>query len=856
MEALSIILRHDVPEYKESTQYAIRWIATTSQAYGYPEPLDSAAGAGMSEKKKKKYKMLLEKTSQERILTCKQLIHRTSFLSTLKPGAQGKPPFEVPTSVIASLDRAVKGRTKVGDRLQSVSPEWCDSDFTHGRFVETLQTVAATLKPLLKGGEKDLAYAIPSDKSDGDPLANRFDSLEVQEPSAEFQTAHPPRVIVNPKRSDDVEIALKTETGDVLFQEFADAIMEVAQLLTLATEHFDALMAARDKYASGTIDLAAASLTTNFAIDTVRQAEQRSGALLQRHGGSEKLLCQYLLLVFISRNQSIENEDGKSFRRLFFQLQDTCRSMEMAFTGNVFISEDEWQKDVWGELAGSGIPTGRAPSILLDSLSGVETSGVDPYINHLMQDLVMYRAKDGQPARFCLGQEDEVTRALRELTEVRKIHVWQVFSINVLRGARERLEKKGGAGPERPWLELRDYGRAVKTSLRTVPKELDRYGNLVINAWPASARPVIASLDTKINTVVEERIADSEPQRSNLDEQGRDLALFRANPVLCGTWLWSFRIEQHALGIEFINGSGAVMSMTHFYEALRAQGAVAPITTGWPDLDYLMKLHGIETFFPGGEVPASAERAAQLYLLCMGEVSATIKAKDRRPGARPRRGKPRLLDQLGPVSMEFVPRYESILKSRWVKSVAPARREMRQEDVERSLEKSRWEVTETDSGSLVVTRLPSSGQQQQQPQQPGPTRQTLGTTAAAAADPRPVADVTRDLLFALHAEAPELTFNYIEFHRRVRAAFQHAGLACRDAVVKDGGVPYLTTNYAVLLPTILLPRCFRHDLAGSGEPGYADQMRAAGEALGRCLDRAEGGGSFILDGWVGKYAWR
>ncbi|KAI0145558.1 hypothetical protein GGR57DRAFT_517056 [Xylariaceae sp. FL1272] len=116
------------------------------------------------------------------------------------------------------------------------------------------------------------------------------------------------------------------------------------------------------------------------------------------------------------------------------------------------------------------------------------------------------------------------------------------------------------------------------------------------------------------SAVVNEKLLDSKLKA--MYDTSQTLGFFRGDPVLCGTWLWSFRVEQHDVGIRYSDTGGAAMSIKHFHEALHAQGA---LNTTWPDLDHLALMHGSGTFSPGDEAQADGLRFAQLYLLEMGD---------------------------------------------------------------------------------------------------------------------------------------------------------------------------------------------------------------------------------------------
>ncbi|KAI0145555.1 hypothetical protein GGR57DRAFT_506750 [Xylariaceae sp. FL1272] len=84
IDVLSNLLGLNAPDYKENTQYAFNCISAASHTYGNQERV---AGAGKKNIKKEQHSRDTGKESQERSLTCKQLVIPDTFLSNLASAA-------------------------------------------------------------------------------------------------------------------------------------------------------------------------------------------------------------------------------------------------------------------------------------------------------------------------------------------------------------------------------------------------------------------------------------------------------------------------------------------------------------------------------------------------------------------------------------------------------------------------------------------------------------------------------------------------------------------------------------------------------------------------------------------------
>ena len=276
--------------YKEDTNAIATWLANTATQCGYPADLlshtatndsfkSTPAAARLKGKARKKAKEAAKgaSSSSEAPRTIAGQSTVSSYIIQIKDFislaeyivSSTKPLIKVSASLVKVLDRAILLRKQRGSEAEaSNAPDDSHKHFLgileKTREVLKLRSPSETVNDRLTKPEGD--SATPEAKEPKDVI-NRFEGLDVQEPSQDFLDAP------------DIDPAAKTENERKPKYEVEQEHTRVEEYLAVHCLLEDVrnirrfLCALWTNYQEG-MDLCAVSITVNTAIDFVRQLEQ------------------------------------------------------------------------------------------------------------------------------------------------------------------------------------------------------------------------------------------------------------------------------------------------------------------------------------------------------------------------------------------------------------------------------------------------------------------------------------------------------------------------------------------------------------------------------------------------------
>ena len=207
-----------------------------------------------------------------------------------------KPGDTIPRSFAIALNYTIAIRTSHGKKRSGKDVK---SDERHRYFIEVLEQIRQTLGSLMS---PKLAKAAGIATDDPVALSNRFEQLELEEPSEEFLNASPTR------QSSNVRVEIARDTLD-----------EACFMLGLILEDYksfrNVIQESWKEYLNGTGDLIAISVMANTAIDLARQLETDTEAIFNNHGGSAALLQNFHQTTFGEEAAStrVESDDEMNF---------------------------------------------------------------------------------------------------------------------------------------------------------------------------------------------------------------------------------------------------------------------------------------------------------------------------------------------------------------------------------------------------------------------------------------------------------------------------------------------------------------------------------------------------------------
>ncbi|KAI4713823.1 hypothetical protein J4E89_001271 [Alternaria sp. Ai002NY15] len=205
--------------------------------------------------------------------------------------------------------------------------------------------------------------------------------------------------------------------------------------------------------------------------------------------------------------------------------------------------------------------------------------------------------------------------------------------------------------------------------------------------------------------------------RATFTSPYKDYTMWRRNPTHCGLWIHYARTVFHREAVKYAATPGAVMCVTQLYHALRQTEL---LSEEWKDLQTLWDMQGNSAYFIG-EPPKDFEGHWKNYLMAIGASATNWASSKRNTKVKETKANARLLKFKGPVSAWMASRIATNGDERLITAEA--------------IEDAIKDGASHHSSLAAVA--------------PTIQRQT---------------HIIQKLATALHAEAPEITFDYFTMH--------------------------------------------------------------------------------------------
>ena len=656
-------LQSSYQTYKEDTDFIAKWLAVKAKQCGYPTdllsshnpptsapqaPRSSQRPKGAKRKKAKKAAQGSSASSKDPSSPSdapKYTIKVKDFTALAECIAQStKPAVKVPLALAKALNRAIKLRQQHNKRSRGqtgsgVSTDVEDSNKSHSYFLGVLESTREILKGLMPSEMHGDLLSHPSSTASSQEesgtsskaqISNVFEHLHIHEPSQEFLDAP------------DVERTISTDAaGEPTYE--AEKLCDIEEQYLAAHCLFQDVKNIRSflhqlwtSYRDGGLNLIAASITTNTAIDFVRSMEQD---LLHRF--PDKSDYESIMHIFYGA-QCLHRGHDPSYKQksddpFNFEVYDLAEAVMIP----TYISLQSFQNVIKPEqipLYKRGCLGVRNTRISWDQKTSREKFHDDRLV--LMEAFPDIMLISMATSKSTLA-EDELIRGIRHMTPGKAIPLWLVFSAQCFLDTQHVL----GQDVARGFAELENIASAIRSSIK---QNLDFHASLRVDNWPRQNdyqfRATLAEIEQYVlnDLVVDKmkvvRLGDSScayylliivklsiPEMLHPPEPFQLLKQF---PLLCG--LYSFAIQNAAqkVGIDFANAWGSIMYAGHLYNATRREKLLQKM---WRDMEMLIALQSPEQFFIGG-APKDPEGYLKRFCLSMG-YSVTAFASNRRKGA-------------------------------------------------------------------------------------------------------------------------------------------------------------------------------------------------------------------------------
>lgn len=719
--------------------------------------------------------------------------------------ASTKPVARVPVAIVKALNRAIKLRrehySKATQSSEGTDNGVAKEDTAHLHFLGVLEKTHEILRPRMPPELlEDVVSRVPSDgQTVGDTddpnekdLANRFEALEVEEPSQAFLDA--PNVEPSIKPDNKSLPRYQPEPIDDVQEEYLAAHLLFEDLRAIRS----AVKWLWQGYQKG-LDVAAVSVTVSAAISFVRDLEQ-----------------EYLE---IHPNRT----DYQGIMRIFFIVQCFLRG------------EDPGHKQRPGDLINFAVydlaeeamlPTYSTIASLSDILKpnivplykpghfGVRDktrpwSEKSPREKHRDDQITIFEISSDLFTMAVISEknplvEDDLIRGIRGMAPGKPIPCWLVFAMQCFLDAQHVLEDD----TEQPFAELQTYCSAIQASFSA---NLEFHRSLRVPNWPKQndilMEQQLKSFERWIMTdVVGQRLKKFAvsmgcendklllliyliPQATTRARypDPEPFRLLKQHPLLCGLFLFTTKMQYQEIGVSFVNAWGSVMYCAHLYNAVRQEKLLSRI---WRDMEFMITLQSPETLFIGNP-PTELGQYLKRFLLSMGYSAANM-AKGRR-GHNPvasARG-PKGLKDLASISHVFTDRFcNNAQNFSWTMETLQPLIDAKvdndfqdgEEDTESALPTDKKETT---------SRKAKKNRKKTKPAASG----ALIIKAKRSEHNMPIVHFLQDLVQGLSAEKMETTFDYLIMHRFCWKLLRSVNMACQDQLRNIYGGGYLDEEY-------------------------------------------------------------
>ncbi|POS69509.1 hypothetical protein DHEL01_v212098 [Diaporthe helianthi] len=453
---------------------------------------------------------------------------------------------------------------------------------------------------------------------------------------------------------------------------------------------------------NGDIDLAAAAVTTNTAIDLVRSLEKQAKPVIESYTTSLDAKETQLPVYWYSLGTWIKDINDKTCgTNLYAPLlgtgteshTDCPQDFSTPNSAKYGIDEyDEWLQDSqsfrWAytlvqlycmEFFTKVNPTYKRPPGSEPMRFG---NGARPDDAKLFEQVRTCRGHDIQwlyelsfMGNYGVGPVfpfiDEVSRGFRIMHEDVDIKLWAVFGVQLFWDVNELLGVTNRAQPFQVLnsfldggLDLFEKAHTLYTSAIFVEpgEEVEDEPTGPSKTADMGHTVLMCLLPQRLDEEIENMGHTSYP---NLNK----CYLMTCHPILCGILLHAARLMQQECGIVAEKYTRSIMKMAHIYNACVSYNL---LTACWYDLEYCMKELQGPNIFMLGKLPDNKTQDAfgKAFLFAAGGISLAYTAPDcrDRQGRRGQRfadehfkfrkkGPGKALQKLGPVSLMFEDRF-------------------------------------------------------------------------------------------------------------------------------------------------------------------------------------------------------
>ncbi|KAJ3173682.1 hypothetical protein HDU88_002771 [Geranomyces variabilis] len=644
MTKLPAFLADSHKRYKADTGNVLRWLYIHAQQLGHAVPVPvmvapiSASAAcvkGRSRQSDKAYKRQVQMSRYK--FTLQQVKDMAMCV------VRGK--TAVPERVFALARRAIRVRKSCAEwfaTLRNNCSEKQEADSGHWHFIQVLEEVVAMLTPLKRTDEPAAVPAAspePASDTGGDEmgLENRYALLDVDELEEDDESSGLPEAD-SKETVYEIQPEKEGEKDEGVIFTLYCLFQDLHNIREFLHETWKA-------FRVGQLDLITASVTTNTAVDLVRNIQDDLTSIhpqIADYDTAAKLLFVYAAHW---RGQALEHVDNENMADvadfLMMHTQSTLLSLSKVISPQHF----PWYNGQFGWY---------------DPKAAREKFDLDQHIAEdrlilmeAMPDLVMMaRFERDTPLK------DELTKEFGIFAATKRIPVALVFASQIYVDIHNILRERAAVG----LTVLRLCGARITESLKQRAKENP---TVPIENWPAQNERSVELFQQFIDTwITGDRLHAVRKHLAGNLGVGRKLqpySLMRRHPWLCGLMQFKMQLIAQELGMVLAGAWGSITYTAQLYEACRYSATLEGLV--WEDMELVMEANGKEKLFKG-RVPTTPVESMKSFCLMVGTSPQEFAGTDRVARNREKRGRllgsisgPTGLQESSPVSIMFRERF-------------------------------------------------------------------------------------------------------------------------------------------------------------------------------------------------------
>ncbi|KAK2666955.1 hypothetical protein RAB80_017376 [Fusarium oxysporum f. sp. vasinfectum] len=774
-------------QYKRDTDIVASWLATTAKKHGYTTSLAAPPTAGAAANKsaapssgRLKGKARKEAKQQQKqhvapsgidekdapdpppkpkyVLAIRDFVPLAEFIArelTTTTAIEANNGAGIPLFFRTALERAIRVRKMFSMHLSETNKHLSvRANTAHAYFVSVLEKVRYVLFKVEGGSgvafnmasKKGATNAIPDNSVVEGKIRDfsLFQMLQVYEPSENFSDSSD---VVLPARSSPIDLEYITENDE----SEAECIFAFTALLKDLIKLRKEVSNLWNEYHSGKIDLAAAAIGANLAIELARSMEEEMAPLLKKHGGALALLPKYFGAV-----SQYLGLDPFQKERFSDDMNFACYDIGATFLYNAASLLEAIRTAAPYSARHMPCYTGKfgwydPQRAHLETMDNRQRWAQDKAaLLEVVPDITLLFELEGIPVL------DELARGVKYMFETQEIPVWLCFAVQ------NYLDTLRFFGPNITKV-LAEFHRfnEITADLLDRANLADYHQNDAKKDLEDMRKMVTVKLNG-VDIFTASRMALNRSSRN--DRASRSSSFLLHNPLFCGLWIHYARVLLHQTGVRYAAKPGAVLHAVQLYTA---------------------------AFFVGTEPPASLQAHFKNYCMSRGVSPANwLAAANRRKGKHGKvllqrsRAGIRELKFGAPVSLCCAARMEK-------RAIAePTRRAWNAEVMQQILETSGW--------------FKIQQEEQAKKDRVAETEFQAGTAAdkkikakAKAAPAHPTLTAPQLVHYVAHAiqtEMPDLVFDYFAMHKMARGLLEKVRAQADDIGLPL--MPYVTTDVA------------------------------------------------------------